>query len=63
MLRRSFRLADAAEVTAECCAELAETFAAANGLRSLNVAGPRASKAPQAHTYAYRVVDLLLGRR
>lgn len=43
----------------EAARRLAE-FVRRHGLRTLNVAGPRASKAPQAHPYARRVVALLL---
>ena len=61
-LGRPYRLVDAAEVTAERGAELAEAFVRGRGLKSLNVAGPRASKVPEACAYAYAVVDDLLRR-
>lgn len=61
-LKRPYRLVDAAEVTAERCAALAEAFVRSRNLRSLNVAGPRASKQSEAYAYAYAVVEGLLKR-
>lgn len=59
-LRRPFRLVDAVEIPPKRCAELAAEFVRAKGLRSLNVAGPRAGKEPKAHAYAREAVDGLL---
>ncbi len=48
--------------TEEAARELA-AFVAGHGISLLNVAGPRASKWPQAHAYAYATVMAMLGRR
>jgi hypothetical protein len=60
--RKPYRLVDATEVRVARCVDLAEAFVRSRQLRSLNVAGPRASKQPDAYAYAYEVIDLLLSR-
>lgn len=57
---RPHKLIDAAAVGAERAAAIALEFVAANGVRVLNVAGPRQSKWSGAHAYAYRTIGLLL---
>jgi hypothetical protein len=46
----------------EAARELA-AFVAGHDISLLNIAGPRASKWPQAHAYAYATVMAILGRR
>lgn len=41
-------------------AQLLASFVAARAIETLNVAGPRASKAPGAYAYAFDVVTRLL---
>lgn len=54
------RLIDAREVPAERAAELALAFVRGRKIAVLNVAGPRASKNPEAYAYAFAVVTRLL---
>ncbi|ADE16064.1 conserved hypothetical protein [Nitrosococcus halophilus Nc 4] len=58
--KKPYKLIDATEVMASRAATLIVEFIADHGVISLNVAGPRLSKAPQAHTYAYECVTNLL---
>jgi hypothetical protein len=58
--RKPYKLIDAEEVTTERAAFLLVSFVQHYGIEVLNVAGPRQSKAPHAHTYAHAVINLLL---
>jgi len=53
-------LIDADETPQVRAADLIASFAKAYSVGTLNVAGPRQSKAPGAHAYAYKVIGLLL---
>lgn len=57
---RPCRLIDADAVPAGRAAELIRSFVATHAIRTLNVAGPRASKQPRIHAYAFRVISRLL---
>ena len=57
---KPYALVDAGEVTPTRAAEMIGEFAAAHGIATLNVAGPRASEAPPAHAYAREAVGLVL---
>ena len=59
-LGRPYKLIDGSEIPTARAAELAADFVRAQGLAKLNVAGPRASKCPIAHGYAFEVVSGLL---
>lgn len=59
-LRRPYKLIDGDEVSVTRAIELALAFVRGRRMRSLNVAGPRASKTPQAYPYAFEVVSGLL---
>lgn len=59
-LHRPYRLIDAREIPPERAIVLALDFVESKNLRTLNVAGPRASKQPDAYAYAYKAVDGLL---
>ncbi len=54
------KLIDAEEIPPARAAALVATFVATNAIATLNVAGPRLSKIPKAHAYAYEVVTRLL---
>lgn len=51
---------DGSRLTPLQAAELARQFVARHGIAVLNVAGPRASKAPPAQSYARAAVSMLL---
>jgi hypothetical protein len=53
-------LVDSNEVPPEQAAERIAEFIGRHGIRTLNVAGPRASKQPQIYAYARAVIALLL---
>jgi hypothetical protein len=55
-----YKLVDALEVTVERAVDLLGTFVRQHAIRTLNVAGPRLSRQPRAHDYAFRVVSGLL---
>ncbi|MCA1964443.1 MAG: putative molybdenum carrier protein, partial [Prosthecobacter sp.] len=57
---RPLKLVDAAELPPEHAARAIGEFVSENALRSLNFAGPRASKWPDAADYARRAVTCLL---
>ncbi|MBS0205743.1 MAG: putative molybdenum carrier protein [Planctomycetes bacterium] len=59
---KPYKLIDADVVSAACAAGLVADFIAAHNVETLNVAGPRQSKAPHAQTYAFDVVTQLLMR-
>lgn len=59
---RPYRLIDGWEVSAERAAELCLELVGRWNLRSLNVAGPRASRRPEGHSYAYAMVRGMLER-
>ncbi len=58
--RKPYKLIDAEEVEPRRAASLIASFVQQYGIGVLNVAGPRQSKAPKAHGYAYVVINLLL---
>jgi hypothetical protein len=60
--RRPYRLIDGWEITPERAAELALDFVQRQHLRTLNVAGPRASRRAEAQAYAYTMIRGLLER-
>jgi hypothetical protein len=58
--RKPCQLVDSTEMPVERAAGAIADFVALHGIRTLNVAGPRASKQPQIYAYAYAVVSRLL---
>lgn len=58
--QKPYKLIDAEEVSAAHAADLIIAFVTSHAVSTLNVAGPRVSKAPRAHAYAFEVVDRLL---
>ena len=58
--RKPYKLIDAAEIAPARAAELAAQFIARAGVSVLNVAGPRASHAPEAHRYTAEAIARLL---
>ncbi|MGE3310887.1 MAG: putative molybdenum carrier protein [Limisphaerales bacterium] len=59
-LGRPYKLIDGDELSVRRAIELTVTFVVGRALRSLNVAGPRASKSPGSYGYAYEVLSGLL---
>ncbi len=59
-LHRSYKLIDGCEIPVCRAVELTKTFITEKRVAILNVAGPRASKSPQAYRYAYDLVSALL---
>lgn len=59
-LRRPYHLVDATETSCWHAARRANGFVVGQGVRRLNVAGPRASRQPHAHAYTRRTLELLL---
>jgi hypothetical protein len=59
-LKKPYALFDALEVSETRAAGLARRFVKSNSVKTLNVAGPRQSKVPEAHDYAYKVISFLL---
>jgi hypothetical protein len=59
-LKRPYRLIDGREVHPKRAAEIALDFVRTRRLTTLNVAGPRTSKCPEAYDYAYQVIHALL---
>ena len=57
---KPYKLIDAAEIAPGRAAELTAQFIARHGVSVLNVAGPRASHAPEAHRYAADTIARLL---
>jgi putative molybdenum carrier protein len=60
LLGKPYILIDADETPQTRAADLIANFVTAYSVGTLNVAGPRQSKAPAAHAYAYKVISLLL---
>ena len=58
--QKPHQLIDARRTSADEGAAIAQAFIVANGVRVLNVAGPRASEAPAAYDYALALVANLL---
>ncbi|MBM3358782.1 MAG: hypothetical protein FJY54_13795 [Betaproteobacteria bacterium] len=58
--RKPCELLNAAQLTPEQCALELAAFIARHGIAALNVAGPRASKVPQAHGFAYAAIKALI---
>jgi len=56
------KLVDANEVTILRATKLIEEFVIAYSICVLNVAGPRLSKAPLAHSFAFAVIEAVLRR-
>jgi hypothetical protein len=61
-LRKRYKLIDGAEVQVPGAVQLSLTFVGSHAIQTLNVAGPRASKKPQAYQYAFDVISGLLGK-
>jgi hypothetical protein len=59
-LGKPYKLIDGAEIPISRAVEIAVLFVRSRFLRSLNVAGPRASMCPRAYPYAFQVVTCLL---
>lgn len=59
-LGRPYRLIDGREIPVERAAELTREFVRARQLKSLNVAGPRASKCPEGYGYVLQVISAML---
>lgn len=59
-LGRPALVVDATSVAGADAADMAARFVREHALRVLNVAGPRASEAPDASRYAYAVIEMLL---
>ncbi len=59
---KPFKLIDGDEISISRAIELSAAFISAHGIYSLNIAGPRASRAPHGYQYAYDVTAGLLGR-
>ncbi len=57
---RPYKLIDAGQVSVSRAVELVADFVSSRSIHELNVAGPRASKTPQAYQYAFDVVSGLL---
>jgi hypothetical protein len=58
--KRPHKLIDAAELSAERAAELIAEFVREQKIRTLNVAGPRASEWRDGYDYAFRALDIFL---
>src|SRR5258708_4853291 len=61
-LGKAYKLIDGDEIPVSRAIELAATFVSGHAIRTLNVAGPRASKSPHAYQYAFDLVSGLLRR-
>ena len=59
-LNKPCYLIDATVLSPEQAAEKIKVFVRENAIKSINVAGPRASKQPHAHTYTRQVILSLL---
>ncbi len=62
-LHKPCKLIDGAEIAPLQAAEAIRRFVRRHGIESLNVAGPRASKAPRAYAYTREVLTKLLSQR
>ncbi len=60
--RRPYCLVQASEVRPQRAAELAHAFVTGRKIAKLNVAGPRASKCPEAYDYTVALMRSLLSR-
>ena len=60
--RKPYKLIDANEVSILRASQLVEEFVMAYSIKVLNVAGPRLSKSPQAHSFAFAVIEAVLRR-
>lgn len=58
---KPYKLIDATEIAPARAAELTVQFIARHGAAVLNVAGPRASNAPEGHRYTAEAIARLLG--
>ncbi|HSH39861.1 MAG TPA: putative molybdenum carrier protein [Chthoniobacterales bacterium] len=58
--QKPHQVIDASWASSDEAAEMAVVFIDAQRIGTLNVAGPRASEAPEAHDYAFRLVTKLL---
>ncbi|HEX4086999.1 MAG TPA: putative molybdenum carrier protein [Chthoniobacteraceae bacterium] len=61
-LRRPYKLIDGSEVSVPRAVTIAREWIWKREIRTLNVAGPRASKYPEGYQYAFEVVTELIGR-
>jgi len=59
-LHKPYKLINAQEISETGAAGLIMRFVESFSINTLNVAGPRQSKVPQAHVYAYKVIRLVL---
>ncbi|TDU63089.1 putative molybdenum carrier protein [Prosthecobacter fusiformis] len=59
-IRKPYRLINGCEISPERAAVVAREFVQRRRLRSLNIAGPRASRRPEGYAYAYSLVKGLL---
>src|SRR5207244_3260577 len=58
--RKPYKLIDGSEITAQRAARVIERFVGEHDIHVLNVAGPRASKSPEAYSYASKVMRQFL---
>ena len=58
--KRPHQLIDADRVSVDEASKWISKFVRENGIRILNVAGPRASEWPEGYNYAFKVVDRFL---
>jgi hypothetical protein len=59
-LRKPYKLIDGSEIAPARAVELAAAWVHEQQIRTLNVAGPRASKCPEAYAYALTLIGSLL---
>jgi len=57
---KPYKLIDGAEISADRAAELTQQFIATHQIRTLNVAGPRASNWPQGCDYTYTIMTAVI---
>ena len=58
--RKPHEIIDGSRVSVRDAPGVAKKFIEAYGIRTLNVAGPRASEAPEAYQYAFKLVAAIL---
>ena len=59
---KPYKLINACEIAIDRGADLTDNFVLERGIKVLNVAGPRASREPQAYDYTFRVMTRFLQR-
>lgn len=62
-LKKRYKLIDASEVPPDRAAIAIARFVREHTIHRLNIAGPRASKQPDAYRYTYEMVTSLIGAR